>query len=170
MIPTLETDRLVLRELRDEDATAMALLFADETTAKFIGGVCDEEDAWRRMAVLVGHWTLRGFGYWAVEVKQTSEFAGIAGLWFPRGWAEREAAYSLLSAHHSKGYATEAVARVRDHAYRDLGWATLVSCIALENTPSIRVAEKLGAKFERETMNRGWKVGVWRYPGPGEQR
>jgi len=170
MIPTLETERLRLRELRDGDVAGIAALYADESTAKFIGGVCDEEDAWRRMSMLVGHWTLRGFGYFAVEVKQTSEFAGIVGLWNPRGWPEREAAYSLLGAHHGKGYATEAVARVRDHAYRDLGWTTLVSCIALENTPSIRVAEKLGAKFERETMNRSFKVGVWRYPGPGEKR
>jgi len=168
MIPILETERLRLRQLRDDDANAIAALFADENTARFIGGVCNEEEAWRRMAVLVGHWTLRGFGYWALEEKQTSAFVGISGLWCPRGWPEREAAYSLLGAHHGKGYATEAVARVRDHAYRDLGWTTLVSCIALDNKPSIRVAEKLGAKLERETMNRGLKVGVWRYRGPGE--
>lgn len=166
MIPALETERLRLRQLRDADAPAIASLFADEGTAKYIGGVCDAEDAWRRMATLVGHWTLRGFGYFALEEKLTSNLVGISGLWFPNGWPEREVAFSLLGAYHGKGYAGEAVARVRGHAYDDLKWTTLVSCIALDNKPSIKVAEKLGAKFERETMNRGFKVGVWRYPGP----
>jgi RimJ/RimL family protein N-acetyltransferase len=72
----------------------------------------------------------------------------------------------LVKAHQGKGYVTEAALRARDYAYHDLRWTTLVSCIALENRPSIRVAERMGAGFERETLNRGWTVGIYRHPGP----
>jgi hypothetical protein len=55
---------------------------------------------------------------------------------------------------------------VREFAYRDLGWTTVVSCIADDNTLSKRVAERLGAVFERTIELRGWAVGIHRHPSP----
>ena len=168
--PRLHTGRLILRPFGADDFPGMRDLYAQESTARFIGGCCTEEDAWRRMASMVGHYSLRGYGIWALELGGSGAFAGYCGLWNPHGWPEREIAWALLSQHQGKGYATEAAACARDYAYTQLQWPTVVSCIAIENEASIRVARRLGATLERTTVNRGWTVGVFRHPGPGSLR
>ncbi|MFY7963049.1 MAG: GNAT family N-acetyltransferase, partial [Elsteraceae bacterium] len=97
-------------------------------------------------------------------------FLGYCGLWNPHGWPEQEVGWGLLKAHQGKGFVTEAALRARDYAYQELGWTTLISCVALDNGPSIRVAKRMGASFERETVNRGWTVGIFRHPGPMDKR
>jgi RimJ/RimL family protein N-acetyltransferase len=166
MIPELRTERLLMRGFRDDDFPAFAAFCGDEATARFVGGTCGAEDAWRRMAAFAGHWALRGYGVWALETCEDHDFVGYCGLWYPQGWPEREVAWGLVKAAHGNGYVTEAARRARLHAYETLGWRTVVSCIALENAASIRVAERLGATFERAVENRGWTVGVYRHPGP----
>ena len=74
--------------------------------------------------------------------------------------------WGLAAAAHGKGYATEAAKRSRDFAYEQLGWTTLISCIAPENSPSQRVAARLGAKRERMMELRGSTIGIYRHPGP----
>lgn len=165
--PSLHTGRLVLRPFEADDFPGMRDLYAEESTARYIGGSCAEEDAWRRMASLVGHYALRGYGIWALELRGSGAFAGYCGLWNPHGWPEREIAWALLTPYQGQGYATEAAACARDYAYAQLHWTTVVSCIAMENEASIRVARRLGATLERTTVNRGWTVGVFRHPGPG---
>ena len=68
---------------------------------------------------------------------------------------------------HGKGYATEAAARCRDHAFEALGAPTLVSYIAPANEASRRVAERLGARMEATIDLLGFGPHeVWRYPKP----
>jgi RimJ/RimL family protein N-acetyltransferase len=169
-VPVLETERLRLWEWREEDFPAFADFWADETRARFVGGTCTREDAWRRMATYAGHWMLRGYGEWAIEEKASRCFAGYCGPWNPEGWPEREISWGLVKAFHGRGYATEAARRARDFAYRELGWPTAVSYIAAENIPSQRVAGRLGASFERSIELRGSPVGVYRHPGPDASR
>lgn len=165
-IPTLETERLILRPWRESDLDGYAEFRVDETTARFVGGVCDRDEAWRRMAMLVGHWTLRGYGPWALEDRATARFAGYCGAYFPEGWPEPEITWGLHSAFQHRGYATEAARRARAYAYCELGLATIVSLIVPENLPSARVATRLGAVREREIVLRGKLCGVYRHPGP----
>jgi RimJ/RimL family protein N-acetyltransferase len=166
VIPELTTTRLTLRGFQENDFPSFASFCADGETANFVGGACNAEDAWRRMAAFVGHWSLRGFGVWALQDRESGDFAGYCGLWYPHGWPEREIAWGLLKSFHGRGFATEAARRVLQYAYENLGWTTLVSCIAENNKASIRVAERLGASKERITENRGWTVGIYRYPDP----
>jgi RimJ/RimL family protein N-acetyltransferase len=166
MVPVLETERLRLREWREADLSTYAAFWADEDTARYVGGTCSRGDAWRRMAMQIGHWVLRGYGMWAVEEKASGELAGYCGPWHPEGWPEREIGWGLAKAFHGHGYATEAGRRARDFAYRELGWPTAVSYIAAENVASRRVAARLGAIFERAGELRGRPVGVYRHPGP----
>ena len=67
MVPTLTTDRLVLRGWRDEDLDAYAEITADPEVMRFMGGVVDRAGTWREIALFAGHWELRGFGLWVVE-------------------------------------------------------------------------------------------------------
>ncbi len=165
----LETERLILRQWAAKDFAPFADYFADEETARYVGGVADRDQAWRRMASQIGHWVLLGFGYWAVEEKGNGIFAGCVGLWRSPGWPELELGYWLVPAAWGKGYATEAGAAARDFAWEVVKAETLVSYIAPENEPSKRVAERLGGRFEEviDLLSHGPHC-VYRYPRPGE--
>ncbi|MGH2729052.1 MAG: GNAT family N-acetyltransferase, partial [Actinomycetota bacterium] len=53
------------------------------------------EDAWRELAVWLGHWALRGYGQWAVEIRATKELIGRVGLHYPEGWPGLEVGWAL---------------------------------------------------------------------------
>jgi RimJ/RimL family protein N-acetyltransferase len=160
-IPRIETERLRLRELRETDFPAYAAMCADPEVMKYLGGgPLAAEDAWRQLAMFAGHWALRGFGMWAVETRE-GELVGRIGLHFPHGWPERELGWAIARAHWGRGYAFEAAAAARDHAFRDLQWPSLVSYILPENSRSIRLAERLGARRTGEIDLRGHRVLVF---------
>ena len=165
-IPVLETARLRLRAWGNEDLDGFARFCADEATARFVGGVSDRAGAWRRMAAQAGHWQLRGYGSWVIEEKSDGGFIGYCGLWNPEGWPDREIMWGLLADRHGRGYATEAARCARDFAYGRLGWNTAISCIDAGNRASLRVAEKLGAKFERTAEVGPYRFGIYRHPSP----
>jgi RimJ/RimL family protein N-acetyltransferase len=159
----LRTDRLLLRPLRESDLDAYADMCADAETMRFIGDgrTLDREGAWRQMAVLLGHWTLRGFGTWALEERGTGAFVGRAGLHFPEGWPDREVGWALRRGHWGKGYAIEAARAALDHAFDALGWERAISLIHPDNLRSIRVAERLGERYEGQATVRGRLAGVY---------
>ena len=165
-IPVLETERLRLRAWREEDLGPFAEFCASEATARFVGGTCDRMGAWRRIATYLGHWALRGYGHWAIEDKAGGRFVGYSGLWNPEGWPEPELIWGLMADCQGRGYATEAAHRVREFAYAQLGWRTLVSYIAPGNAPSQRVAQRLGATHERDIQLGTYALGIYRHPGP----
>jgi RimJ/RimL family protein N-acetyltransferase len=144
----LETDRLRLREWSETDFADIAQYYANEENARFVGGMKDRDGAWRHLAIQIGHWQLRGFGYWVVVEKETNDFVGCAGLWQSAGWPELELGYWLVKEHQGKGYAFEACVRAREFARDTLKAPSLVSYIDPVNAPSIKLAERLGAKYE----------------------
>lgn len=166
MIPVLTTERLRLRGWTEADFDGFAAFRTDPEASRFVGGAISREDAWRSMASLIGHWVLRGFGFWVVERLEEPGFIGHIGLWRPEGWPENELGWNLLPAFHGQGFASEAARAARTHAYQSLGWPTAISLIDPANTPSQRVAEKLGARPETGTTVRGMPVDIWRHPTP----
>jgi RimJ/RimL family protein N-acetyltransferase len=165
-IPVLETDRLRLRAWREDDLGAFADFCANDATARFVGGTGNRQNAWRRMAMFLGHWTVRGYGNWAIEEKAGGRWVGYGGLWNPEGWPEPELMWGLALGSQGQGYATEAARRARQFAYVELGWATLTSYIDSRNEPSLRVARRLGASFERDVELDESAVGLYRHPAP----
>ena len=107
------------------------------------------------MAYFVGHTAIARIRPFAIEEKATGACIGWCGPYYPEGWPDREIGYALASAARGKGYATEAARRALAYAYRDLRWSTAISFIALENSASIAVAERLGAKLESAQIYRG---------------
>jgi RimJ/RimL family protein N-acetyltransferase len=165
-IPELETERLLLRAFRGDDLDAFAEFCASESLTRFVGGTSDRRGTWGRIAAYLGHWTLHGYGHWAIEDKISGRFVGYSGLWNPEGWPEPELIWGLMADAHGRGFATEAARRAREYAYRDLGWRTVASFIAPENLPSQRVARRLGARLERDLQLFATTVGLYRHPGP----
>jgi RimJ/RimL family protein N-acetyltransferase len=164
MIPVLQTARLFLRGWREGDFEAFAALHADPEQARFIGGVLTRNDAWRRMASIAGHWILRGYGTWALEDRATGEFVGWSGLWEPEGLPGCDLGWTLAPTARGRGLAQEAALRGRRYAYETVGLKSLISLIHPLNAASIRVAEKLGAHFERITSFGGADYAMYRHP------
>lgn len=163
----LETDRLILRQWQESDFEHLKYYYSKEETAKYVGGVKSPEEAWRLMATYIGHGQLKGFSYMAVAEKSSGKFVGSVGLWKSEPWPELELGYWFLKEMQGKGYATEAVTRLKEYAFHQLQAPTLVSYIAADNLPSIKLAERLGAKYEKtiELLHFG-PHGVYRYPTP----
>jgi len=145
----IETNRLRLRLWKEEDFELFAKYFSDEANAKYVGGQKDNNEAWRYLALLIGHWQLRGFGYWAVDEISTGNFVGCVGLWRPAGWPEVELGYWLLNDYQGKGYAREAALKSIEYARDVLAIDSLVSYINPDNVPSIKLAESIGANYEK---------------------
>lgn len=165
--PRLETDRLILRGPEPRDIEPMIDFLLDRPRADGFGGYDNRGDAWRWFALNVGHWHLHGYGYFSIEVKDTGETAGISGVWNPEGWPEPEVGWAVFAAFEGRGIAFEAAQRARRWAYEALGFDTITSNIVPGNDRSVALAERLGARFEREYQNvyMGTEH-LYRHPGP----
>ncbi|MCI5110712.1 MAG: GNAT family N-acetyltransferase [Marivita sp.] len=165
--PVLETDRLILRGPEKADAEAMIAFLMDETRSEGFGGYTNRSDSWRWFTLNVGHWHWHGYGYFIIEDKVTGKPAGISGIWNPEGWPEPEVGWVVFDGFEGKGIAYEAACRARQWAYDDLGFTTLTSNIVPGNTRSIRLAERMGAVYERtyDNPNMGEDM-LYRHPGP----
>ncbi|MFA6231337.1 MAG: GNAT family N-acetyltransferase [Rhodanobacter sp.] len=147
-IPTLETARLRLTALTEKHFDDYAAMLADPDSTRWVGDgqPLDRTNAWRSLAMLLGHWALRGYGMWALELKETGEFIGRAGLMNPDGWPDLELGWMLKPEHRHQGYATEAGNASLDFAWNQLHARRVISLVRIGNQASDRVAERLGGE------------------------
>jgi RimJ/RimL family protein N-acetyltransferase len=150
---TLETARLRLRMFREEDFEEYARICADPEVMRYLGegNPLTSADAWRQMAMILGHWRLRGYGLWALEERASGALLGRVGFFNPEGWPGFELGWVLGREHWGKGYATEGARRALEHAFTEMGRDHVISLIRPGNAASIRVAERLGEKLEGRT-------------------
>lgn len=151
----------MLRGFGPQDVDAFADLCADVEVMRWIGPAVGRIDAWRLLATIVGHWTLRSCGLWAVEERATGAFLGRAGLWCPEGWPGLEVGWALRREAWGKGYATEAGRASLEWAFRTLGAGHVISLIHPANARSLRVAAKLGEVREGKFALNGVVLDVY---------
>ncbi|MEL6868798.1 MAG: GNAT family N-acetyltransferase [Pseudomonadota bacterium] len=165
--PYIETERLILRTIDPErDFEGWASSMADEQTVRYIGGkTMDRPNAWRNMATVMGHWQIRGYGFFSVEEKATGAWVGRVGPWYPYDWPEPEVGWTIMREHWGKGFASEAGRAAIDYARDILGWSQVIHAIIEGNHGSAAVAEKLGSKKLREQQGLGGVTDelVWIY-------
>ena len=164
-VPTLTTERLTLRGWREDDLDAYAAIVADPEVMRFMGGPLASGDAWRQIALFVGHWELRGHGFWVVERDGT--MLGRVGLWRPHGWPGLEVGWLLAREAWGHGYATEAARASVEHAWRTFDVERLVSLIAQDNHASARVARRIGMQPVGEWVIRHEPVVIHALARPG---
>ncbi|MFD0859716.1 GNAT family N-acetyltransferase [Roseovarius aquimarinus] len=166
-IPRLETERLILRAPCERDIEPTIAFLLDEARSHGFGSEPDRGSAWRWFAMNLGHWALRGFGYFIIEDKASGQPCGLTGIWAPEGWPEPELGYVVFDGFEGRGIAHEAALRAREWAYVDLGLTSLGSHIVPGNTRSIALAERMGARYERTYMNphMGEDM-IYRHPSP----
>jgi len=165
LIPRLETERLILREWRNDDFEWFVRLQADEEVKRFIGGVQNRIDSWRTFAGTIGHWYLRGHSFWIVERKSDGARLGSLGVIRHETWPGLEVGWNLERQYWGNGYASEGAALAQDWAFATQPVDKVISCIDAENVNSQRVAKKLGnVKGAPVTMTMGgetFTVDVW---------
>jgi RimJ/RimL family protein N-acetyltransferase len=136
-------------------------MWSDPGVTRHIGGKpSTKPQAWTRMLTYIGHWSLLGFGYWAIEEKATGKFVGDIGFAdFRRATVPSmsdvpEMGWALAPAFHGRGYATEAALGAVAWADAHFESPRTVCMIDPENVASVRVAEKCGFRtFERTVID-----------------
>jgi RimJ/RimL family protein N-acetyltransferase len=147
-VAELRTERLVLRQWREEDLEPFATLNADPETMRYFVAppTRAESDALaERSRRQIDD---EGWGLWAVEVAGGPSFIGFVGLARPSFEAHFtpavEVGWRLAREHWGHGYATEAGRAALAHGFEELGLREIVSFTSLLNEPSWRVMERLG--------------------------
>ncbi|MFF1821696.1 GNAT family N-acetyltransferase [Kribbella sp. NPDC058245] len=144
----LTTDRLLLRQWRDSDREPFAALNADPEVMRYFPSVRprEESDALidRETALIAD----RGWGLWAMEVRETGQFIGFTGLAVPTFEADFlpgvEIGWRLAKGAWGNGYATEAASAVLDIGFGPAGLSEIISFTAATNVPSQRVMQRIG--------------------------
>lgn len=155
-MPIFETARLLLRPFEERDLDEYAAIMADPEVVRYLGHEpMSRDDAWRSMALHLGHERLRGWGNNAVVETASDRLLGRAGLWYPEGWPGLEVGWALGRFAWGRGFATEAAVAWRDWAFSTLGADELLSVIDPSNTRSVRVAERIGHTFLGDIEVRG---------------
>ena len=163
-IPTLTTERLTLRPAREDDFPAM-LAFNDSPRSGFVGGGATRQYIWRGLLANIGHWALRGHGFYSVETK-AGDFIGRVGVIFHDGWDEPELGWHLFDGFEGQGYGVEAARAAKADYHSRLTPTPLISYIDPANPKSEALAKRLGAEPERQTVFFDKSINVWRHTGP----
>ena len=147
-VPSLTTERLLLRAFTDADAPAFAAMNADPEVMRWMSRSLDRAGSDLFLARIAAHWAADGFGLWAIERHEDGAFLGFAGLAEPAFDAPflpaLEVGWRLARDAWGHGYATEAGAAALRFGFETLGRAEIVSFTAVGNERSRRVMERLG--------------------------
>ncbi len=145
---TIATELVLLRMFRESDLDAYAEMCADPEVMQYLGDgrTLSRDEAWRNMAMVLGHWHLRGFGLWAVEERERGALVGRVGCWRPEGWPGLEIGWTLRRNFWGCGYATVAARLALEHAFTVLDQPRVISLIQPRNASSIRVARRIGMR------------------------
>lgn len=144
----LETKRLYLRELKEQDYKDLCLILQDEETMYYYEGAFNDQEVteWlKRQLLRYQKW---GFGLWAVILKETGELIGQCGLTM-QPWKETEVlevGYLFRRCFWHKGYAIEASKACICYAFQNLRANEVCSIIRDTNEASIKVALRNGMK------------------------
>lgn len=163
-IPVLETDRLRLREPREADLPAIIDFMASDRS-RFVGGPVEAHHAFRTLTASLGHWMLRGFGFWTVTDKQSDAALGRVGFLYGEGWHEPELGWQMFAGGEGKGMAYEAAKAARTYGRTKWGLDGVISYVDPANTRSLALAKRLSCTHERDVTFFGHEgIGIWRHP------
>ncbi len=160
----IETNRLIIRSLRESDTPEYAAIVSDPEVTRFLGDGLPYtyEQATEYLYACFNSEVKEGFTRYAVVLRETRELIGFCG--FKRlsdcvdfGWRYAKRAWG-------KGYATEAAAAVLDYGIKTLKLDDIVAEAVIENIRSIRVIEKIGMQFEDFGEVQGRKTVRYKQP------
>lgn len=165
MIPVIETPRLILRAHALADFDAYVAMWSDPDVVRFITGTpFTREASWSRFLRHPGHWQHMGFGFLAIEERESGRFIGEAGFhdmrreMTPSIEGTLEAGWGLVPSAHGRGYGFEAMQALVGWADEAFPGRRMTCIIDPANLPSRRVASRLGFKEAAATSYHGAAV------------
>ena len=167
----IETERLIIRELVQDDAEGMFVLDSDPEVHRYVGNkpVTDVAQCREVIDFIREQYRTNGVGRLAVVHKQTGEFLGWCGV---KLFKEKvnghsdfyDIGYRLIKAHWGKGYATESAKAILKHSFATLPTDEIFAMTDVNNQQSRKVLEKIGLKhvetfnYDTDSMN-NWRSG-----------
>ena len=142
----VETARLRLRMFRPDDLDAMSEITRDPEVMRYIGHgrPLTREETRANLENIVARFRQRGFGRWALELKETGAVVGYCGLSAGNAEVGVELAYMLGRGAWGRGLALEAGRASLRYAFERLGVGAVAGLTMQDNRRSRRVLERLG--------------------------
>ncbi len=157
-LPTLETERLILRPFRMEDVPEWYLIHQDPEVTRYTGdgGVISQEEVERRIREhVLRDYEKYGFGRWVVIHKEDDCIIGFTGLKYLPDMNVVDLGYRFAKKYWRQGIATEACTTALDFGFNQLELETIVAYIIPANIGSQKVLEKLGFSYVGEFYEDG---------------
>jgi RimJ/RimL family protein N-acetyltransferase len=160
----LESERLILRRFADSDLVPFLAYRNDPEVARYQAWEsCTEQEA-KSMIKQLRKEEPGSPGEWfqlAIELKKTGALIGDCALKVELDGRQAEIGFTLSREHQGKGYASEAVSRLLDYAFGDLGLHRVFAITDQENEPSFALLERLGMRREGSFVQNAWFKGRW---------
>ena len=166
----LETARMRLLPWQADDWLLLRPIGRDPQVMRYIsdGEPWPDERIREFVGRQVAHFDRLGYCLWKLLLKETSEMIGFCGLQPLDGTAETEIGWWLAQAWWGQGLATEAARAALRDGFERAGLKRIVAVALPANRASIHVMEKLGMKYEREMIHRGFDVVLYAVNRPGQ--
>lgn len=150
----LETERLILSEFSNSDEKLIFDLNSDPEVVQYTGdaSLSTLNDAQSLLTTVILPQYADGIGRWAVNLKSTGEFIGWCGLKFLKELNEIDLGYRIAKKYWGSGYMTEAAKACLVYGFEVKKMEKIVARAVIENKASIRVIEKCGMIFQKETI------------------
>jgi RimJ/RimL family protein N-acetyltransferase len=133
----------------------------------------DAIGAYTEMMWIIGHWTVHGYGHWAVVTRDDGLHIGVAGLLSGMPWGledEVEIGWTLRRDCWGQGYAYEAASAVLEWGWTTLSVPRIISVMTPDNTRSARLAKRLGMDVHQTVRIRNTPFDLWVIDRPADQR
>ena len=167
--PIITTERLLLRSFEEDDLDALAEMYGDAETMRFITGKPRSREETKKLLIAMRDRVAEvGHGLMATVLRETGELVGRCGFytWSIELLDETEIGWLVKREHWGKGLATEVGIALRDYGFEVLGHQRLISVIDPLNLASIRVAQKVGEHPWKGIEHEGRKVLVYAVERP----
>ncbi len=150
-LPTLETERLILRKLKLSDAPDIFQFTKKRSITKFLTweahkSITDTEDF---LSNVLKKYETGEPAQWVIELVNTNIVIGIAGfIAYSKIHQKAEIAYILSEEYVRKGYMTEALKEILNFGFNQLDLNRIDAKCEKDNFASEKVMQKLGMSFE----------------------
>jgi RimJ/RimL family protein N-acetyltransferase len=148
-IPTLASDRLILRAYSSDDLDSFTRILNNRNVTRYLPRTepwpTEVIEAW--LLSSKKHWLKEGFGWWIVEHKMDQVAIGWCGLQRLEETGEIEVLYLLSEEYWGRGFATEAARMSIEYGFNIAGLDEIIGLVMEENIASKRVLEKVGLSF-----------------------
>ena len=159
-----ETPRIIIRHFCVNDFVELAPILASPKVMKYsLSGVLTSDRTQKFISKMLVRYKLEGYGYYAIIHREHKQLIGYCGLLLCSLEEDKtvEIGYRLNPTYWGKGLATEAAIAIRDYAWEKLSLNYLIALIQPKNIASIKVAKKIGMKWERNYVFMGMLVRIY---------